>query len=131
MRHDFALLVGLGVGIPMFLIAALVLGLLTYRMCRNKRKMAEDDDTISSYTSYKPVMGPFLPTIIPIRYNPMSRRGPIYGSEHGWDSMSEIGRNNAPSDVEVSIGFEDRLYRSVRSSNFSWDNMYPPINERL
>ncbi|XP_052253050.1 uncharacterized protein LOC127859591 [Dreissena polymorpha] len=129
--YDFALLVGLGVGIPLFLIAALVLGLLTYRMCRNRRKMVEDDDTVSSYSTYKPVMGPYLPAIIPTRYNPMGRPGPIYSNEHGWDNMSEIGRNNAPSDVEVSIGFEDQLYRSEQPSNFSWDHMYPRINERL
>ncbi|XP_060605355.1 uncharacterized protein LOC132757879 isoform X2 [Ruditapes philippinarum] len=140
---DFALKVGLGVGITMFVLLCAILGCCCYwlvlarrrkRRRKRKRRYVREYDSSSSATR-----SGFAPGMIPIRFDTVGRRGPVYGSQfpelwEGTESVVDSSYDHSPQPHRrgsfpyvVSIGHEEE--RRPYTSNFSWDFMYPHVDD--
>ncbi|XP_060590939.1 uncharacterized protein LOC132745938 isoform X2 [Ruditapes philippinarum] len=119
---EYALKVGFGVGIPMFLLLCALLGclcsLIGLERRRKRRKQKRLNITENSRPSSAASSG-FTPAMIPIRFDTVGRRGPVYGSQfpdlwEGTESVVDLNHDQTPQSRRrrsfpnaVQIGHED------------------------
>ncbi|XP_052803872.1 uncharacterized protein LOC128233995 [Mya arenaria] len=126
-NDDFGLWVGLGVGIPLFLLLSLLLCCCCCHFCV---PVVKDDDTSTTISSRPEPLPIILPRYLPVRFNTVGRVG-LYGSQFGDDVLEQPTQLNdsesTSSDYNVTVGFEMKRYKDDLPSSFSWDFMYPDI----
>ncbi|XP_053372780.1 uncharacterized protein LOC123559692 [Mercenaria mercenaria] len=130
---NFALVIGLGVGIPLFFIAVLIIAVcILYVTKRNRhhrygyRSSEFDRQTLDR--------GGFFPTVMPTKINTIGRNDPVY-IPYNWDDQSTITssstdeirdkkRRRRRRGETYPVVEDDEAYYSNAPNNFSWDFMY-------
>nr|XP_022292249.1 mucin-4-like isoform X6 [Crassostrea virginica] len=130
--ETYKYIVGLGVGIPLFVTAVLV-GIIISVYCRRRRhrrsSLSSDDDDFDRTTN----VASFFNTGIPTKMNSWNRRGPYSVGNWGDDSsLSDInerrGRGGDGFDNMYRGGPEFYTYDNGAKSKFSWDFMYQALD---
>ncbi|CAG2236072.1 unnamed protein product [Mytilus edulis] len=122
---NFPLIVGLGVGIPLFFIVlALIIVLCVYNSKRHKSNSLDDDDLNRTMPAHEG----FFTGAIPGRFNSWNRPGD--SAFHGrWDDES-VDSERGAYDNEMFRGKDPYVYdnnKGGKPASFSWDFIFQSL----
>ncbi|OPL28935.1 hypothetical protein AM593_05258, partial [Mytilus galloprovincialis] len=122
---NFPLIVGLGVGIPLFFIVlALIIVLCVYNSKRHKSNSLDDDDLDRTMPAHEG----FFSGAIPGRFNSWNRPGD--SAFHGrWDDES-VDSERGAYDNEMLRGKDPYVYdnnKGGKPASFSWDFIFQSL----
>ncbi|XP_060592331.1 uncharacterized protein LOC132747038, partial [Ruditapes philippinarum] len=130
---NFPLVIGLGVGVPLFLITALVIAIIIIYAVKNNKKKRYHTEEFNDRGSFN---NGFFPNTIPTKISTWGRNNPVgrlYGPQT-WDdeSMSrstDDGKHHrSRRDNDFMRADEMYSYDNALTSNFSWDFLYNYIH---
>ncbi|CAG2220375.1 unnamed protein product [Mytilus edulis] len=123
---NFPLIVGLGVGIPLFFIVlALIIVLCVYNSKRHKSNSLDDDDLNRTMPAHEG----FFTGAISGRFNSWNRPGD--SAFHGrWDDESVDSERGGAYDNEMFRGKDPYVYdnnKGGKPASFSWDFIFQSL----
>ncbi|KAH3701387.1 hypothetical protein DPMN_076372 [Dreissena polymorpha] len=134
---DLGLVLGLGIGIPLGLIACLAAAVIIIYALRNRRRKQSTDNERDS------INNGFFTRGIPVKIDTWGRHDPSYKQQsRQWDSSSSSNFSDDYRSSRLYKGIEYPAYRGIdypaqdryvydnqqQPSNFSWDFIYKYIS---
>ncbi|XP_060592999.1 uncharacterized protein LOC132747595 [Ruditapes philippinarum] len=129
---NFALVIGLGVGIPLFFIALLILAVCIVYVTKRKRSQRYGYRSSEFDRQTFDHHGAFFPSVMPTKINTIGRNDPVY-VPYTWDDQSTLSASSSDDNTkkrrrrrrgETYPVIDDEAYYSNAPNNFSWDFMY-------
>ncbi|KAH3701435.1 hypothetical protein DPMN_076423 [Dreissena polymorpha] len=120
---DLGLALGLGIGIPLFILACLVVGVIVRYAVKSRRDNHSTDGGRDAL-SYG-----FITRGMPLKIDSWRRNDPVYKKNSSkWDSFYSSTVSDEDRNVEHDYPAQERYVGDNQPSNFSWDFLYRYID---